>query len=99
MTQDDSTDGVEVAAIVLQRTDIPPTALLQDVRFDSLARVILIAEVHDRFGIVVEPQTMDSWVTVADMVAFVDGLVSSGDCRRGDCDGHPSALCWSCQMV
>lgn len=79
MTQDDSTDGWEVAAIVLQRRDVPPTALLQDVRFDSLARVLLIGEIHDRFGVVVEPQTMDSWVTVADMVAFVDGHASSGD--------------------
>ena len=73
MTDGGASVGQVVAGIVLQQPAIDPDARLEDVRFDSLARVLLIGEVHDRLGIVVEPATMDSWVTVADMVAFVDG--------------------------
>lgn len=73
MTDGGASVGQVVAGIVLQRPTVDLDARLEDVRFDSLARVLLIGEVHDRLGIVVEPATMDSWVTVADMVAFVDG--------------------------
>lgn len=71
--------GEVVAAIVLQRPSVDPAARLEDVRFDSLARVLLIGEVHDRLGLVVEPAVMDSWVTVADMVGFVDGHAAQRD--------------------
>lgn len=79
VSNDAATAGWEVAAIVLQRHDIEASARLEDVRFDSLARVLLIGEVHDRFGVVVEPATMDAWVTVSDLVAFVDGHAPIGD--------------------
>ena len=76
MTDDGSSVGQVVAGIVLQQSSVDLGARLEDVRFDSLARVLLIGEVHDRLGIVVEPATMDSWITVADMVDFVDGHAS-----------------------
>lgn len=78
MVDDRESLGWEIVAVVLREGTTDPSAHLEDARFDSLARVLLIGEVHDRLGIVVEPTTMDSWVTVADLVEYIDSHAAAG---------------------
>lgn len=77
---DDKQDSVgwDVVRVVLLKGTDDPNTRLEDARFDSLARVLLIGEVHDRLGIVVEPATMDSWSTVSDLIAYIDSHAPAG---------------------
>lgn len=50
---------------------VEPSTLLTDLTWDSLARVVLVGEVQERYGLEIEAEQMDTWVSTGDIVSFL----------------------------
>jgi acyl carrier protein len=61
----------------LTREQVAPEALLATVGVDSLGMIEMMIQIEERFGITLPEDTPPVMVNVSDLVAYIDGLVST----------------------
>jgi acyl carrier protein len=67
----------------IPRERLMPDALLSSLGVDSLGMLELMFKIEDRFNVKIPGDPPTDLSTVADMVAYVDSLITGASGRRG----------------
>lgn len=83
MTTLDTLVDILVRDYCLDRAKIVPEATLADVGLDSLSLLELMFKIEDRYKLSIRDDVPTDLVTIADVVAYIDGLLARQSKARG----------------